>query len=141
MKTLRLLGLALVAILLCVNFTSCSKSDDDDPAEETPSLVGTWNWSADSNIPYPGNLEFEANGKAVFNHTLNGATETFNGTYTLTKASDGYNLKVDLSEEWGYYMEGTITISGTTAYYKFYWHYGTGEQAGNEMKIMTLTKQ
>ena len=34
MKTFRFIGMALVAILLCVNFTSCSK--DDGPTEESP---------------------------------------------------------------------------------------------------------
>ena len=34
MKTLRLVGMALFAVLMCVNFASCSS--DDDPTEESP---------------------------------------------------------------------------------------------------------
>ena len=30
MKTLRMIGMALVAVLMCVNFASCSSSDDED---------------------------------------------------------------------------------------------------------------
>lgn len=33
MKTFRLIGMGLLAVLMCVNFASCS-SDDDDPTEE-----------------------------------------------------------------------------------------------------------
>ena len=40
MKTLRLFGLTLMAILLSVNFTSCSK--DDDPTKNPEKLVGEW---------------------------------------------------------------------------------------------------
>lgn len=33
MKTLRLIGMGLFAILMCVNFVACSSSDDDEPSE------------------------------------------------------------------------------------------------------------
>ena len=41
MKTFRMIGMALFAVLMCVNFTSCS-SDDDDETQEEFSIVGTW---------------------------------------------------------------------------------------------------
>jgi len=36
MKTLRFIGMALVAIIMSVNFVACSDDDDENP------LVGTW---------------------------------------------------------------------------------------------------
>lgn len=39
MKTFRLIGMALFAIMMCVNFTACS-SDDEENFES--SLIGTW---------------------------------------------------------------------------------------------------
>lgn len=39
MKIFRMIGLAVVAILMCVNFSSC-KDDDDDA--KTASIVGSW---------------------------------------------------------------------------------------------------
>ena len=36
MKTLRFIGTALLAVVLCVNFAACS-DDDDEPNGETPS--------------------------------------------------------------------------------------------------------
>lgn len=38
MKTLRLVGIAILAIMLCVNFTACSEDEDFN----TSSLEGTW---------------------------------------------------------------------------------------------------
>ena len=40
MKTLRFFGMALVAVILSVNFVACS--DDDDESSNAASLVGTW---------------------------------------------------------------------------------------------------
>ncbi|MFR8553221.1 MAG: hypothetical protein ACLVEU_06765 [Bacteroides cellulosilyticus] len=40
MKTFRLIGMALLAIVMCVNFTSCS--DDEEEQGETYSIEGTW---------------------------------------------------------------------------------------------------
>ncbi|MBO5250379.1 MAG: DUF4595 domain-containing protein [Bacteroidaceae bacterium] len=34
MKTFRMIGMALFAVLMCVNFASCSSDDDDDSTEE-----------------------------------------------------------------------------------------------------------
>lgn len=41
MKAFRLIGMALFAIMMCVNFTACS-SDDDDEENFESSLIGTW---------------------------------------------------------------------------------------------------
>ena len=42
MKTIRFLRVALLIVLLCVGFSSCSKSDDDNGASLSNPLVGTW---------------------------------------------------------------------------------------------------
>jgi len=50
MKTLRFLGMALIAILVSVSFSACSSSSDDDDngGGETPaSFVGTWYWQSE----------------------------------------------------------------------------------------------
>lgn len=41
MRTLRFIGMAIVAVMMCANFTSCSK-DDDDKSGDAASLVGKW---------------------------------------------------------------------------------------------------
>ena len=40
MKTFRLIGIAIMAILISVNFASCSSDDDEE--EISASLEGTW---------------------------------------------------------------------------------------------------
>ena len=42
MKTLRLIGMALMAVLMCVNFVSCSNEEltPDDPNQEKYITVG-----------------------------------------------------------------------------------------------------
>lgn len=40
MKAFRLIGMALFAIMMCVNFTACSSDDDEENFES--SYMGTW---------------------------------------------------------------------------------------------------
>lgn len=54
MKTFRMIGMAIIAVLMCANFTACS-SDDDDPAEEpttnlSKAIIGTWEQDGDDDI-------------------------------------------------------------------------------------------
>ena len=42
MKTLRFIGMAIVAIIMSVNFVACSDDDDDNP------IVGTWRSEVDN---------------------------------------------------------------------------------------------
>lgn len=43
MKTLRLLGMTLLATLFCLNFVACSSDDDDAVGNSNPNdIVGTW---------------------------------------------------------------------------------------------------
>ena len=44
MKTFRMIGMALMAVLMCVNFTACSeKGGDDENTEKYSELIlGTW---------------------------------------------------------------------------------------------------
>ena len=53
MKTFRLIGMALLAVVMCVNFASCS-SDDDSTEEDVTDLskiiIGTWVQDGDDDI-------------------------------------------------------------------------------------------
>ena len=65
MRTLKLIGMALLAIVMCVNFTACS--DDDEPEEENSTtninkaIIGTWAQDGDDDI-----MVVESNGKLTF---------------------------------------------------------------------------
>lgn len=61
MKTIRLFGIALLTVLMCVAISSCSKSDDDNNGGggSSASIVGTWyttssiwyRWDKEKNSP------------------------------------------------------------------------------------------
>ena len=45
MKTLRFIGMAIVAVIMCVNFAACS---DDDEEEANATIEGTWKYTSSS---------------------------------------------------------------------------------------------
>ena len=59
MKTIKLLGLALMTVLLSVSLSSCSKSDDENGGDSSASIEGTWflkseiwyDWNVTANKP------------------------------------------------------------------------------------------
>lgn len=52
MKTFRLLGMVLIAILVSVNFASCGSDDDDDSNSTVAQLKGTWFNGSNEDYPY-----------------------------------------------------------------------------------------
>lgn len=50
MKTLRLIGLALVAVMMSVNFAACS--DDDEEGIDITQVEGTWGLVQDEGYEY-----------------------------------------------------------------------------------------
>lgn len=47
MKTLRLIGMALLAVVLSVNFVACSDDDDEPTNDELVSIITSAAWSQD----------------------------------------------------------------------------------------------
>ena len=84
MKTLRMFGMALLAILMCVNFASCSSDDDEEDAKTYAELIiGTWNLVDED---YSGSLTFRTDGTGTateeswsdpFTWKLSGSTISF----------------------------------------------------------------
>lgn len=88
MKTLRLVGIALLTVLLSVGFSSCSKSDDDNGngGDTSASIEGIWYKM--SEIEYElknGEPDFS---KIVWSHDYSGS----NSSWTFGKTNDGYNV-------------------------------------------------
>ena len=68
MKTLRFIGMAIIAVIMSVNFTACS-SDDDEENESNSPLVGTWIMTKsikDGHIRIPGQNGFDSGLGLVF---------------------------------------------------------------------------
>lgn len=115
MKTLRFIGMALLAIVLCVNFTACSEDDGDETS--SINLAGT-TWKVVSVSPN------DALG-------IEGANFTFHRDLSLTTSPkvedfcdryfvDGNELVLYYSSDYESYIKGTLTINDNTATYTFY---------------------
>ena len=104
MRTFRMIGMVLVAVLMCVNFTACS-DDDDEP--EGDSIVGTWEYT--SSYQGNGTFTFKSNGGLVWN---DGEETTSNHTYTL----NGSELKIIFNDNDDYTL-GTFIMNGNNATY------------------------
>ena len=94
MKTFRFIGMALFAVLMCVNFTSCS-GGDDDPTEE----------------PEEGGVV--VNGKNLVKVVGKSANGSYSETYTFS-----YDNKGRLIEATESYQEGSYKDTDT---YQFIW--------------------
>lgn len=75
MKTFRMVGMALIAILMCVSFSSCSNDDEDEFELSGPyatKIIGTWE------------LTHYGDGKVWIPWTKKTTSATFNsnGTYS-----------------------------------------------------------
>lgn len=64
MKTFRLIGIAIMAILISVNFASCSSDDDEEETNsEYKALLGSWQMSEqDGDILVTSSFIFNSNG-------------------------------------------------------------------------------
>lgn len=86
MKTVRLIEMALLAILVSVNFAACS--DDDDEKETTNSeykaLLGSWQMSEQhGDILVTSSFTFNSNGTYSFTYAENGDDdEVYTGKFT-----------------------------------------------------------
>ncbi len=121
MKTFKLIGMALLAIVMSVSFIACSSDDDDNQETTSISLAGTtWKVVSIDN----GGTNFE---------DWPGATATFNADGTVTFKPDtgwGYTrwtlsdniLKLVVGEDAADdYVEGTLSINGNSATWDCYW--------------------
>ena len=110
MKTLRFIGMALVAIIMSVNFVACGDDDDDNP------IVGTWRSEVD-NYGYSDSFTFNTDGSGIwqefkgdkqtdsdsFKYSVDGDKITFTWTdgeiYTSTFSISGNRLTIKDNED------------------------------------------
>ena len=96
MKTLRFIGMAIVAIIMSVNFVACSDDDDDNP------IVGTWRSEVD-NYGYSDSYTFNADGSGIwqeFKDNKQTDSESFKyEVYTSTFSISGNRLTIKDNED------------------------------------------
>ena len=88
MKTFKLIGMALLAILMCANFTACS--DDDNPKEEITNselklLIGNWDMAKTSNNLYiTSSFTFKSDFTYSYTYAEDGDSDTvYRGKFTF----------------------------------------------------------
>ena len=84
MKTIRLFGIALLSVLMCVSFSACGGSDDENSQPSSNALIGTW----ESIDPDGDNyiLELKADGsyyQAEFEGKTENIKSSYKGTYRI----------------------------------------------------------
>jgi hypothetical protein len=96
MKTFKLIGVALLTVLLSVGFSSCSKSDDDNGGSSSNPLVGTWELSDEDGDYYT--VELKADGsyyQVEYKGTTDNIKRVEKGTYKILSVS-GNTYKVSI---------------------------------------------
>lgn len=109
MKVLRMVGLAVVAILMCVNFSSC-KDDDDETSNNV--LVGT-TWKEQNDIEW-WIWEFRSNSEMVWTYDDKDGDDKDVEKYKYTYNESNGALSIETS-----YLESgvasfNISITGNT---------------------------
>ena len=94
MKTFRFIGMALFAVLMCVNFASCSSSEDD-PTEE------------------PEEGDVVVSGKKIAKIVGTSEESPYSETYTFSYDSKGRLIEATEIEEEEGYGKDTETIDYT----------------------------
>ena len=91
MKTFRLIGMALLAVVMCMNFTSCS--DDEEEQGETYSIEGTWLLQSSKGYIENGK---NSNGKYTFKeyYFQDGSNSWENDPFTYYPTLSGTTLTV-----------------------------------------------
>ena len=126
MKTLRMIGMALVAVVMCAGFAACS--DDEEGDNPSSALAGT-TWtvvSADESYMEGSVYTFHADGTVSSDPSQGGMRYTESGS----------TLRLDFED--GAYIAGTLSVDGHTAVYRYSWHYTDGSTDGEY--VMTLQK-
>ena len=96
MKTFRLIGMAFIAILMCVNFASCS-SDDDETKVNEAAFEGTWYLYSERWCGYNS----DGTPTMDFSPTKNYPYHSDVRVWTITKNSNGnYTLRESENNGW-----------------------------------------
>ena len=109
MKTLRFIGMVLMAVFLCVNFTSCSKDNDDDIF----SSGGGNNIGGGSNIPM-NTIRYQTTDNIIIrfeNEDVFGGAKIINNTYSTTNnyGTIEFASEVTAIEQKAFYEQETLS--------------------------------
>ena len=127
MKTLRLIGLLIMAVMASINFTACGDDDDDDPSNP---IVGVWqNDDEGEHLRWT----FNADGSGSEYLYYDDDSESFTYQFTYTYHSETNVIEINYSD--GDTDRYNVTINGNTLTAKN--EYGT-ESLSRRSNCLTL---
>lgn len=124
MKTLRILGMALFAIIFSINLMSCSDNDEDLAISISDT---TWK------VVSVNDEDFDANENITF-HADGTATLSAHSWIPIKWKFKGNNLVLDFDTD---YTKGSLSIKGDSATYNYVWE----STEDNTLYTMILQKQ
>lgn len=120
MKTLRYIGMAIMAIVLCIGFTACS-SDDDDENQTTESLIGS-TWAGTSTATGYGIevriIDSEKCSITVYAPNSSNATDTETCYYVYNEEDGTFACYYDGDSITGKISGNTMTLTDQYGTYK-----------------------
>lgn len=99
MKTLRFIGMAIIAVIMSVNFMACS--DDDEEDKQSNTVIGTWQVTASTyNEEIGDTYTFYSDGKGLLEWEDNDGNDS--GTFKYKVNSDYTTISIDYEDGDGY---------------------------------------
>lgn len=112
MKTLRLIGIALLTVLLSVSFTACGGDDKDEPSggggDNKSLIIGKWKVVGESTW-HATNVEYKSDGSFSYTSTEDPKYEE-HGSYKI----EGNLLYELFSDEEDWDMKKIVVLDKTT---------------------------
>lgn len=156
MKTIRFIGMALIAMLMCMNFTACS-SDDDENGGDNNSIVGFWKITSYDDDFFDNEEEHNANPEKIvyleftssnevhpYNAKKQYMADAWSGKtyYTIS----GTILEIDLNCKGSYpnhkiddLMKGSFSLSNNRVNWNYKWS-SDGDSWSDENYSMVLER-
>ena len=104
MKTLRFIGMALLAVVLCVNFAACS--DDDDEPQTPSNLIGTVWVGTNPNTGFEVEVSIKNDTKCIVSVYRPNSTDLYDQeecAYLYSETTGAFSCEYD-----GYTITGKI---------------------------------
>lgn len=120
-KTMRMIGMTLVAIILSLSFTACGDDEADEPETHDSSLIGTWEYvEVEAEYTDVTTITFKSNGTYTCKFVSTGAypeVSNHSGTWTasnniltitIEKADDEEDFPIGSVENIPYHIKGKV---------------------------------
>ena len=127
MRTLRFIGMAVIAVIMSVNFMACSDDDDEDD-KQSNTVIGTWQVTSSTYTEEVGDTyTFYSNGTGLLEWEDSNGNDS--GTFKYKVNSDYTIISIDYEDGDGY-EEISMSITDNAL---MQWSYAS--EAGYKMTL------